>query len=429
MNRSSNHLSLLVLVSSVAIPLAIIVGCQQDPYADKSEQIRNGIPPERQTAPVPEKPRSIEALRIDSLDWYAFKEQVASEFTISGRVLEPNGKFELSVDNLKDFPGATFDPVKGVFKWTPPLATTGDEYGRERRLVVRLTSPSPTGGTTEGTTKSILIFVTRAEIDPEIIAVDDIKTIPTREGEYRKFNVIVKDPDSSDADGARPQLVAIPSKKGPLDLSGLVFMQDVTAPEVNPQQDPTNKQQWIFKMVLDLHVPVDQRGRDFTRTQELFNFGLKAVSRYDRSAQKSVEALVLTDVLKPEVSWFDPIEAVAGEENVIQFTVYDPYAEGKLTVNFVTRVDQLPGSATQVCKMASREGNILCRISWKPDASAANQDFTIEFEAMNQSKVPTDPKFQKESFKRVIHVIPGQTKPPAPPATTPSVPQSTVGKV
>lgn len=408
-------ISLGLLAATIAMIAGVATGCQQDPFANKSEQIRNGIPPELQKEPTPEKPRDKDALRIDSLDFYSFKEQVESEFTITGRVLEPNGTFELSIDNMKEFPGAKFDAKTGNFKWTPPRDTTGGDYGRERRLVVRLTSPSTTGGTTEGTTKAILIFVTRAELDPEIVAVDNLTAIPTREGEIRKFNVTVKDPDATDVDGARPRLNSIPVKRGPSDLSGLVYLQEGVDP--NPMQDPANKLQWIFKMVLDLRVPADQRGRDFTRTQENFEFGLQAISRFGRNAVKDVDATILTDVLKPEVSWFDPIEAVAGIENAIQFTVYDPYAEGKLSVNFVTRVDQLPGAATASCKTASREGNILCKISWKPTATTTG-DFPIEFEGLNQSKVPGDLKFMKENFKRVIRVVPGQpVTPPAPPAT------------
>lgn len=399
----------------------------QDPYADKSEAIKQGVPPEiDRPVPVP-KPLASDALRIDSLDFYTFKEQVEGEIQISGRVLEANPTFELSIDNLKEFPGAKFSVDKltgtGTLKWLPPRDTTGGEYGAPKRLVARLTAPSISGGATLGTTKAILVYVTRAEFDPEIISVDDlVKPNPTREGEVRKFNVVVKDPDSTDADGARPRINAIPSKRGPSDVSGLVYMQESTTADPNPVQDAANKTLWTFKMVLDLRVPVDQRGRDFTRTQETFKFGLQVTSRFGRVGVKDVDASIITDVLKPEVSWFDAIDVVAGQENVIQFTAYDPYAEGKVSVNFVTRVDQLPGAAVQFCKAASREGNILCRISWKPTVTTKG-DFVVEFKVLNESKVPGDRKVYEETYKRTLHVIPGPAAPVAapttPPATTP----------
>ncbi|CAN5563217.1 hypothetical protein BH10BDE1_BH10BDE1_29200 [soil metagenome] len=386
----------------------------QDPYADKSEAIKQGVPPEvDRPAPVP-KPVASDALRIDSLDFYTFKEQVEGEITISGRVLAANPTFELSIDNLKDFPGAKFDSKLGSFKWLPPRDTTGGEYGAPKRLVVRLTAPSMTGGATLGTTKAILLYVTRGELDPEIVSVEDlVKPNPTREGEVRKFNVVVKDPDSSDVDGGRPRINAIPAKRGASDISGLVYMEESTTTDPNPVQDASNKQLWTFKMLLDLRVPVDQRGRDFTRTQAKFIFGLQATSRFGRVGVKEVEASILTDVLKPEVSFFDPIDVVAGQENVIQFTAFDPYAEGKVTVNFVTRVDQLPGSAIQNCKAASREGNQLCRISWKPTATTKG-DFVIELKVLNESKVPGDRKVNEATYRLTLHVIPGQDPAPVP---------------
>jgi hypothetical protein len=423
MNESRILRSASIGLAAVMVGLGLSsCSLNQDPYADKSEAIKQGVPPEiDRPVPVP-KPLASDALRIDSLDFYTFKEQVEGEIQISGRVLEANPTFELSIDNLKDFPGAKFDSKTGYFKWLPPRDTTGGEYGAPKRLVVRLTAPSITGGATLGTTKAILLYVTRAEFDPEIVSVEDlVKPNPTREGELRKFNVVVKDPDSTDVDGARPRINAIPAKRGPSDVSGLVYMQESSTSDPNPVQDASNKQLWTFKMLLDLRVPADQRGRDFTRTQETFKFGLQVTSRFGRVGVKDVDAGILTDVLKPEVSWFDPIDVVAGQENVIQFTAYDPYAEGKVSVNFVTRVDQLPGAAVQFCKPASREGNILCRISWKPAADTKG-DFPVEFKVLNESKVPGDRKVYEETYKRMLHVIPGAAPAPAPTTPAPTTP-------
>lgn len=417
--RVSNFVSLGLVAMSIGFAVSAC-SMKQDPFADKSEEIRNGVPPEAdRPGPVP-KPRRSDALRIDTTtDFYTFKEQVESEFTISGRVLDANPQFELSIDNLKDFPGAKFDPKTGSFKWMPPRETTGTDYGVPKRLQVRLTAfPTFAGGAKEGTTRDILIYVTRAEIDPEIVSVEDlVRPNPTREGELRKFIVTVRDPDGIDADGGRPVVSSVPAKRGSGDISSLVYMEDTISTDPNPMFDPTTKL-WKFKMLLDLRVPMDQRGRDFTRTQEVFKFGLKVTSRFDRVGMRSVDAAILTDVLKPEVSWFDPIEIVAGQENVVQFTAYDPYAEAKVSVNFITRVDQLPGSAVSVCKPSSREGNILCRISWKPSPTTKG-DFGIDFKVLNESKVFGDRKFVEETFRRIIRVIPGPP-PPATPSPSPT---------
>lgn len=271
-------------VASVFVIGMAVTACSfnQDPYAEKSAAIQQGVAPELDRTPPVPKPRASDALRIDVREYYTFEELVEKEVSISARVLDPNPKFELSIDNLDEFVGATFDPKAGIFKWTPPRDTTGDKYGLPLNLKVRLTAfPSVVGGKTEGTVRSVLIYVTRAEGDPKIISVDDlVAPNPTREGEVRKFSVVVTDPDSADVDGGRPRLNAIPTNRGQTDISGLVYMEPSTASAPNPEQDPGNKEKWTFKMVLDLAVRADRRGRDFTRDQEIFKFGLQATSRY-----------------------------------------------------------------------------------------------------------------------------------------------------
>ena len=265
--------NLLLIMGALVFAGAVNSGCSlnQDPYAEKSEEIRNGVPPELDREPAAPKPLASDALRIDSLDFYTFREQVESEIVLTGRVLQPTASFDLSIDNMSDFPGAKFDAKTGSFKWLPPRETTGGEYGLAKRLIVRLTAPSAVGGAILGTTKAILVYVTRAEIDPEIISVDDlVRPNATREGELRRFTVVVRDPDSADVDGSRPVLNAIPSQRGPSDISGLVYMQEPSFSETNPVQDPGDKRRWIFKMVLDLRVPANQRGRDFTPNQATF---------------------------------------------------------------------------------------------------------------------------------------------------------------
>lgn len=427
-NNMKNRVSLGLLTFALSAGVLAITACQQDPFADKSDKIKNGVPPELQRDPPKEKAQSKDSYQIDALEFYEFHEQVESEITLSGRVLQAKATFTLQIDNLaKDFPGATFDSVTGIFKWTPPRQTTGGDYQKTLRMIVRLNTKDLVSGKDGGTTKEIPIHITRSELDPEFVTIDDIKTVPTREGEIRKFNVIVKDPDSADADGKRPVITSVIAQIGTADLSSLVYMQDAGP---NPMQDPSNKQQWIFKMFLDLRVQADQRGRDFTRTTDVFKFGLKATTQFGRSTMKAYDAAVITDVLKPEISWFEPVEAIAGQENTIQFTVFDPYAEGNLSVNFISRVDQLQGAATASCKTASREGNVLCKISWKPLVTTTG-DFEVVVEALNQSRVPKDLKFQKETFKRVIRVIPGQppvVTPPAPPPGPHSTFSAKVGR-
>lgn len=408
----------------LAATLAVASGCsKQDPFADKPESIRNGVPPEEDREPPAAKPVAADALRIDTLDFYTFKEGVESEFTVNGRVLIPNTDFDLSIDNMRDFPNANFDAATGVFKWNPPRETTGQDYGAPKRLVVRLTTKS---APIIGTTKSVLLYVTRGENDPQIVEVDDLKRIATREREIRPFKVVVRDADAMDLEGLRPRLLAVTNKRGVSDIAGLIYMKEPTTSEPNPVQDTTDKSKWTFNMIMDL------RGREFTAHRETFNFALQAISRFGRTGTRNIDADIQTDVERPQVSWVDQIDAFANQENRIQFTVYDPKGEGKLSVNWVTRLDTLPGAATGSCTDQSRDGAQLCTISWKPTESAAGgPPIDIEFEVLNQSKVPGDIKFIKEKFRRKVQIkklavtlppMPGASPSPTPAPSTPPAP-------
>lgn len=405
------------------VGLSVVVGgCQQDPFANKSDAIKQGVPPELDRGPVVPKPIPSDALRISSdSEVYNFKETFVGELTVAGRVLQGVPDFILSIDNMDEFPGATFDAKTGAFKWTPPKDSTGGAYGVPKSLRVRLEATPVAGGAKLATTKDILIYVTRAEGDPEILNVDDLKTLPTREGEIRKFDVTLTDPDGSDVDGARPRLIAIPSVRGIADVAGLVYMDESTAAKPNPVFDIASKT-WKFSMVLDLRTRTNQRGRDFTDRQATFKFALQAISRYGGTAIKPVDADIITDVLPPQVTWGDAIEIVGGVENSIQFTAFDPYAEGQIRVEFVTRVDQLPGAAVAFCNQGTRAGDMICTLSWKPLPVTAKTDVEIKFNVRNSSRVVGDTKFVESSFSRTVTVKPGAVVPPPANPPPPSPP-------
>lgn len=416
--------TMTVLALSFAA-LAALSACSlnQDPYQEKSDSIKNGIPPELDREPPVPKPMASDALRLDSNDFYTMKEQVEGEVQISGRVLHAGATFELSIDNLQEFPGATFDPTSGVFKWTPPKDTTGVDYGAPRRLVTRITSQSPTGLSKIGTTKAILLFVTRAEGDPEIVEVSDISVNTfAREGEITPFKVTVKDPDSRDVDGMRPLLLSVPAQRGMNDISGLVFLREATAGDTNPKRDPVTGN-WVFDMVIDLTVPEpeeDARGRDFTRSQETFKFGLQVTSRFGRKTQKVVEAAIRTSVMVPETSWLDAIEVRADQDNTFQFTVFDPYTSGKLTVNFITQLNNMPGGASGSCKEASRNGDYLCKIQWRPPVAEVGKVFDVEFEVISKSPITNDTAQKVKNFVRKFRVTNGVTGTPVAPNPVPA---------
>jgi hypothetical protein len=383
--------------------LGLSQGCsfQQDPLATQPEEIRNGVAPETKTEEPP-RPDDPSALRIDTNDFYRVREGQLTEIQLSGRVtIGRQTKFTLDVDNLDKFPGAAFDPSTNVFSWTPPTDfVAGDEYTRSLTMDVILTAETNPVRTTK---KQVLIFVDRVEANPKIVEVrSDFANQFVREGERAKFFVTVEDPDGVDRDDLRPRLLAVPAK-ATRDVAAAVVMvpADEAQGGTNPKLDPNNNRRWIYEMMLDL------RGREVTVREEEFTFGLIALSRFGRSSSPDTQTLrVRTAVNTPAVSWFDPIRLVIGQENLAQFSVYEPAGQGQVRVEFVRfthtspdgatqfgtydRCDQLPGTASCVCRPQARSGAVFCSIRWKPKADVKPGRLRAEYQVTISSPVPQD---------------------------------------
>jgi hypothetical protein len=393
---------------------------QQDPLASQPENVRKGEPPELNIKPLAPKPLAEEALRIDSDDFYSFKEGIKGEISIGGRILQSiNGQvavlgkdFLLSIENIKDFPGASFDPMTGVFVWTPGGDHSQEEYTRNAHLdIVLSTVASPI----LATRKSINLFVARGEMDPAVLDVADLTSKAVREGESRQFKVIVSDPDGLDLDNRRPRLLVVANTQGPSNVAHLVYVVDSKFSDVNPIQDPTDKSKWIFTVVIDV------KDREVTKAAGNFSFSLVAVSRFGRtSTPKRVDARIWTSVREPLISWSDTYDIFAGQENVIAFSVYDPQSEGQVSVNLF-RCDLLPGSPSCSCTDQSRDGTQLCTIRWRVPSNASLGEYVIEGEALNQSKIVGDSLFYKKPFRRRVRILadPNATKLTPPPSPTP----------
>lgn len=412
--RNVARSAFVALVCAVAL-----IGCKlnQDPYSDQPESVRNGQVPNSKPDKGPE-PVAPNALRIDANDSYNFKEEIEGEVIIAARLLSAvPGKttdakigedIELEVQNLAELPGSSFDPKTGVFRWAPPRGYVEGSYSRNASLKVRL---STTFAPILSIQKTIPLFVTRAEVDPEILSIDNLMRTPTREGERTKFKVVVKDPDSFDADNMRPRLMAVSSNQGYPTAVGLIYEVSADWNEPNPMQDPVDKTKWTFTMWLDT------TDKELTKKTIDLGFGLVAISRYGRmSAPENTTARIITSVKEPVISWLDTVEVYAGQENVINFSIFDATAEGNLSVSFFRCDVELPGSAHCSCVDQSRTSSAkLCTIKWKVPESPSRNDWEVKISWNNRSSVPGDSHFKEGEFKRKVRIV----TPPNPPQPSP----------
>lgn len=410
--------SSIFFVCSLGLLVACQQGLDQDPLANQPDEIRNGV--DRGAAKPAPKPTPLpsESLRIDTAEFYSFKETLEGSATVSGRVLIPIGgktaekgvDYEVNIENMSAFPGASYDAITGQFKWTPPRGFVDMEYTRNMSLIVSLnTKIAPV----LSIRRIIPVFVTRVENDPEIIKVEGLSNGSIREGSTREFQVVVKDPDAADNDWARPRLLVVNNRAGSHSAAAMISLVQPGWGNTNPTVDPNDKHLWVFKL------NVDARDREVTASESLLSFGLIAVSRFGRSSSpENVDVRFLTNVRKPVISWKDTLNFVGGRDVLINFNVFDPQSEGRVLFRF-DRCVTLPGSPYCTCAQQGAN-NLLCTIRWKvPDVSSVIE-YVIEGVAENLSPVLSDSQKATAALSGRVRVTPAPKSPPDPSLPTPA---------
>lgn len=409
-------MTLLTAIATVAVAFSLLgAGCsKQDPLAGQPENVRNGVPPEKPGSDEVD-PISDQALRIRSEDFINFQEDKENKTTITGALLQSvvggdavvGRDFEVIVNNLSDLKGATFDQMTGEFVWKPAKGFTREDYSVNTFIsvtIATLASPIMTK------TQKIPISVTRAVNLPVVQSITFDANTPVREGERAFFTVVVKDASAKNEDGKRPTVLPVATKAANTagnPLATLVRQQFET-----PVVDPNDSTLYTFKMSLDL------RNAELTKTSDSFEFSIQARNRYNEvSTSMSKSVVVLTSLRKPMTTLSDTITVIRGEENTINFSVYDPYQESELQVNW-NRCDLLGGGTNCAC-VTSRSGGATstmnCTVSWKPLANQPLGFIEKQFTVVAKTKVKGDTKTEESKFSIPMEVIASLNPPPAPP--------------
>ena len=403
----TGRLAITLALSAFAIAACTKGSFTQDPLANQDDAIKKAVKPGQDKAKI-NKPVESDALRIDSDDFFSFKEGVDSGAKlILARLLTPvEGQpakagvdFDLSIKNLQDFPGATFDPLTGNFAWVPPQGTVDNGMMRETQLIVEVYTRATPILTRS---KKINIFVTRDASDPEIVSISGLSG-RLHEGDLTEFTITVKDPDSVNNDAGRPRLLIVSGTAGKSNIAQWVA-QSSTA-QTNPVQDPTDPNKWVYTMRLDL------RDAEVTNDEGNYDFGVIVVNRSGLTSSPMKQSVrIATSVRKPQITWRDAIEIVSGQPNTTNFTAFDPQGEGAVSVLF----NNCPTGATCNCYQPSYgRGSAQCSVSWKPSATTRTSDYTLSLTVTNTSANYSDPNLKSTvQFNPRFHILPGGT--PAP---------------
>ncbi len=304
---------------------------QQDPLAGASDAVRSGRPPTA-AKPVQDQALDKNALQIDAPSLVNGRIGSAIEFKILGRIMTPGMDFEISVDNLSELPGATFDPVTGDFKWTPAKAIMGSFPSIELPLRITMaTIPTEKNPTVSVERKTIAMVIVNVYSKPIVNTVGGSTPLLTGTRYVMPFQL-------EDVDALHPTEVSVDvrdcnSNSYATSIAHLVTVRNI-------QADGTTPHKFKGEAILNLASADNLISGSYC-------FGLMAVSKHgvpsdvyqkNFSIEAKMKATRVTTERTPDL----PV----GTKTAISFSVYDPSGAGNVTLKSIDDVNLLlPGSS------------------------------------------------------------------------------------
>lgn len=350
--KTQHLLTSLVLAAALAS-----AGCsewKQDPLAGREAALNNGSEKPEQPGG---KPTPSNAIMVDADNYFSCKEGRTDEMQISARILLPGYSHSISIENLDEFPGATFDANTGKFKWTPARGTViGEEMTSEKILKVSVVASKPGAPVLVGG-KEIVIGIARAFTAPEVVTIRANKQ-KLREGESDTVTVTVRDADAVKEIESTWPTIQFTNVIGGKSLVPFVSLIDTA---------------WKNNLI-EYTMRVDLTDAELTKAVSDYSFGVKANSRFAQTSdEKRVDYSVMTSLTDAVTTWVAEQEGTPGKVIEYQFMVYDPKGEAAVTV---TSFQNLPVGALASCTKVNAS-NLSCTFLWKTDATTPVNNYNI----------------------------------------------------
>ncbi len=345
----------------LAITLILVMtGCgewNQDPLAGKGGKFADPRPtPEK---PDLSKPVPSDSVRIVAPDFVSFEEGKLYDFRVSGRALLEGYSVAIEIENLNEFPGASYDPAKQIFSWQPPSgwvdAKAGGNIYVDFALSVRALATKDEQPVLYGVRK-IPLRVSRDFAAPEILRVDRRYT-SQREGTSSTLFVNVRDRDAVVKDRSTWPRLMIDSMSNQKSLAGLLRVENIE--HVNNDE---------FRLILAL----DLRERELTGSVDTYYAALRAVSRFGKlSTVRELNTDIYTSFSTPVTTWTEDLQIKASETVSQKFLIMDPKQEAVMSL---MRTHRLPLGATLECLPLNTNRSVLnCTFTWTPPETAVGE--------------------------------------------------------
>lgn len=397
-----NFRALFLVVPFLAAPF--LSGCgSENPLDSQPEYIQKATPGfQKAQDPVASKDTMI---ITSNQTHFFFTETVEGQVAISGRVLLDNYQSELSIDNIADFAGATFDAESGLFSWVPPRGfVSGLGSTRTTFLRMRLNAAQPPSAdgnvVTATTTLDFPVTVARMERQPTIVQEAGFPTGETREGENLKLTIIVKDEDGVNQLGGKPSIFIQAPVNEPRVGDLTPFIRVVS--EDNPERDFADPTLWKFTLNVALNDV------DVTKNAGDFYFRVTAVTRFGKkSATKEYRIAIRTDVQQPIIS-SENFEGKANAVSIQDIYLIDPRSEGRVSVEILNK-NELPAALKIDCPLdKTRPSIVVCRSNWNLVGIAAmgQAEVTVRIRATNRSPLSYDNYSVFKDYTLKFKVVP-----------------------
>ncbi len=378
----------------LCVTMLLTAGCgnmfEQDPLKKKSDAIKNATDPGHR--PKPAEPRPSEAVRINSAEFYSFKEGRTDTFSLSLNVLIKDYTGELEITNLNEFPGAVF--TNGEFVWTPPkgIVRAGELYS-EIPLKVAAVAKSTDKDLPVLTQQKVIRIIISVTLGlPEITAAQGVGN-EIHEGDNDEITVVVHDPDGGLTPEEYPQLRLLLSSRS-LSLAPFMSLERVDAD--------------FTKRIFTYKYSLNMRDAELTPNSDDASVGIIAVSRFGKASPRvDIKYKIFTRLSEPRIKWADDVRFTPGIENVYKFMVYDPKHEGALTLDTHPII---PVDSTLKCGNDDPDTDpnleeMECTFTWNPPYNKREQTMTLEFKVINHNQHFMDTRTESARFLPEILVL------------------------
>lgn len=337
------------LKTALIISFGFLAACsmRQDPLSGAPEVVRQGVPPNIDR-PASTQPLPKEALQIDAPSLVNGRVGVPLEFKVSGRIMMPNVSFKLAIENLNDFPGASFDQSTGEFKWIPSKAMMGSSLSLEVPLRISLiTDVTPENPTISMEKRTIMLVVVNNYSKPIMNTITSNDPLTTGLRYTLPFQL-----EDIDALGAKDVTINIrdcTSTYGSASIAHMVVIRNIDA-------DVTaGPNKYKGDAVIDLTAA------EYLRSG-VYCFALVAVSKFGVASDLYKKEVYIELKMKAtKITALNGPVIKVGEKAIFSFSVYDPSGAGSLKIKAMDDIGKLlPGSTMSCVPSGYSRGQLDC---------------------------------------------------------------------